>query len=167
MFVKSKIPLLGLICLIIASCTRDCGREVVGMDLQPVTKSTTTEKAHVGGYYISDTLSGSIRFLSMFTHQGAGDFCDYFWTTYPVEDGMRLFAADPIVLGGDSLSAGEEITDYFEVTNLEEDFVLKYLMTSQSSVPESGEYEIIGELELDNGDIIRDRVVIKMTKNTL
>lgn len=125
------------------------------------------EKAYIGEYYISETLSGSIRFLSMFTHQGAGDLCDYFWTTYPVEDGMCLFAADPILLGGDTLRAGEEISDYFEITNLDEDFVLKYLMTSQFSVPESCEYEFIDELELDNGDIKRDRVVIKMTKNTL
>lgn len=164
---KSKSVLFILICLAVFSCTRDCGRKVVEMDLRPVTTSRTAEKASVDDYYISDTLSGSIRFLSMFTHQGAGDFCDYFWTSYPVDDGMRLFAGDPIVLGGDTLSAGEEISDYFEITNLEEDFVLIYLLKSRYSVPETGSYEIIGELELDNGEIISDRVVINMTMKTL
>ena len=164
---KSKSVLFILICLAGVSCSRDCGREVVEMDLRPITTSITEEKANVGDYYISDTLSGSMEFLSMFTHQGAGEFCDYYWTTYPVENGMRLFTEDTIVLGGDTLSAGEEISDYFKIINLEEDFVLRYLMTSQVSVPASGEYEIIGELELDNGDILRDRIVIKMTKDTL
>lgn len=154
--------MLILIGALFVSCNRDCQRKVVEMDLVPVTTSRTDEYAYVDGYYVSEVMSGSISFVVNFTHQGAGGFCDYFWISYPVEDGMRIIAGEPIVLGSDSIEARQDISEYFEITNLEEDFTLKYLITSKFSVPDSGKYEVVGELELDSGDILRNRTIIEM-----
>jgi hypothetical protein len=165
MFMKSQFAALALLCLLVVSCSRDCQRKVVEMDLVPLTTSKTAEEAPVNGYYESDVMSGSISFVVNFTHQGAGGFCDYFWISYPVEDGMRIIAGEPIVLENDSIGAHQDISSYFDITNLEEDYTLQYLITSKFSVPDSGRYELIGELELDSGEILRDRTIIEMKPN--
>lgn len=144
------------------SCNRDCSRKVVEMELVPVTTTVTDQESNVDGYYESEFQDGSINFVADFVHQGAGEFCDYSWSTYPVDNGMRLFTGDDIVFDGDTFPAGTDITDNFFVTNLENNYVLKYLIISKGTVPTNGRYKIIGRLELDNATILSDSTIVEM-----
>ncbi len=132
------------------------------MNLVPVTTTETDRESNVDGYYENEFQNGSINFVVDFTHQGAGEFCEYSWSTYPIENGMKLFAGDVIVLNEDTMEVNSDITQHFTIENLEENFWLQYLITSKSSVPNSGKYKIIGRLELDNSTIIKDSVIIEM-----
>ncbi len=144
------------------SCKRECSRKVVEMELVPVSKTKTDRESNVEGYYENEFQKGSINFVIDFTHQGAGEFCEYSWSTYPVKNGMKLFAGNSIILDADTITIGEDISQYFTIENLEKNFLLQYLITSKSSVPDSGKYKVIGSLELDNSTVIKDSVLIEM-----
>lgn len=152
-----------LIILLISSCSRDCERKVIEMRMKSITEEQTTEKAIIDGYYYSEFQNGTLNIEISFIHQGAGEFCDYNWVSYPLDNGLTIITQDTIMIGENKILPNESINDYLDIQNLEKNFLLKYLVTLKHDIqsPNSGTYQFNGKLELNDGVVLRDSCIIK------
>jgi hypothetical protein len=152
-----------LIILLLSGCSRNCEREVVEMYMRSITTEQTNEEAIIDGYYYSELQEGTLNIEISFVHQGAGEFCDYSWASYPVDNGLTITAQDSIMLGGDMIEPNEPINDYLDIQNLENNYTLKYLITLKNTTPSpgSGTFQFNGKLELDDGVVLADSCIIK------
>jgi hypothetical protein len=152
-----------LIILILSSCFRDCGRKVIEMKMKSITENQTNKRAIIEGYYYSEFQSGTLNFEINFTHQGAGDFCNYYWVSYPVENGLKIYSKDTILLNNRKILPNELLNDYLVIQKIEKNSFLKYFVTLKQDIlsPNSGTYQFNGNLELDDGVFLSDSCLIK------
>jgi hypothetical protein len=159
-----RIIIIAILAILLAtSCREECGTKVVEMNMKSITVEKTVEKAMIDGYYYSEFQSGTLNIELSFYNQGAGEFCDYYWISYPLDNGLTITTKDSIIIGENIIFPNESINDYLIIQNLEENFNLKYLITLKPDVqaPKSGTYQFNGKLELDDGVILTDSCLIK------
>ena len=155
-----RIVLLLLLTSLLISCSSDCPTKLVELHMEGVSKNVNDNESKFENYYLTNSMSNELNFQFSYTRQGAGEFCDYSWSIYPIENGARIFNIDEITIDGIAYEANSNLTNKFEIEMVEENFWIRYLVKNESDIPEIGIYRFRGETELDDGIILRDTINI-------
>lgn len=161
---KNILILLSVV--IISSCSQDCSRRLENMKLFSSTTEQTTEIASiVMGYYHSEFQSENLSFTIEFDHFGAGEYCDYSWANYPLEETINITCDRQITFDGNTIPPNESLNNIFQIEKFEtESFFIAFLLKQNANLEvtfPSGNYTFAVSLETENGEIMENRCIVK------
>lgn len=120
----------------------------------------------VPGYYHSEFLNDHLNFTLEFDHVGAGEFCDYSWANYPVEETIEISCNRAISVENKGYESGEKLNDLFLIKKFETDsyFIAFLLEQNQelSTIIEKGFYTFRVRLETESNEVFEDSTILKL-----
>ena len=162
-----RIVILSLVILLSLSCSKnECTRTVKNMTLFSSVTITNFEKASVvPNYYHSEFQTGNLSFTVEFLHSGAGDFCEYSWGNYPLEETIEISCNKTIEIEGVEILPNNSLIELFDITKTETEgffiaFLLKQKTNISSSIPKQY-YTFTLNLTTENGELMEDSCVVK------
>lgn len=162
-----KLIFLILITLIYSSCEkRECTRTVREMELYSIVPYETNEPASlISNWYHSEFQTGQLHFSIEFHHYGAGEFCEYHWGNYPLENTIEIYCDKDVIAGVDTIYANEKLNEYFEIEKVEKDFFIAFLLSeiNESNMQlDSIYYTFTAKLSTDKGEEMQDECLVKI-----